>query len=340
MRKAPTAIGYLRKDVSGVHQQWDETRIRSHARRLGYELAKTVTFSTATDDPEARLINVVRSLEIDAVIAPSLDHFGGAVPEILVRSVELNVLAPRPATYARRHDTLAFAPIRPKRPFPPTVPVRDEAHEIRDNDWVAFRAVRELADHWSVKAWTPGQSVYYWYLTFDDPAVVALAERCQRAVAAPTVDAVPPDGLHLSVLRVGATTTVPPRAAAQVLAAGQARSAELAAFDLEVGPLTGSRSALRFSVAPWAPVRALHRTLREVTGPVGGELADTDDLRPHLGVGYLNTAGPAARLIESVAAVRDDPPVTTRVRAVDLVEVRREGRAYRWDVLGRVPLDG
>jgi hypothetical protein len=35
MRMIPTAIGYVRKDISGTRQQWDETQVRSLARRLG-----------------------------------------------------------------------------------------------------------------------------------------------------------------------------------------------------------------------------------------------------------------------------------------------------------------
>ncbi|MEV0295695.1 hypothetical protein [Nocardia sp. NPDC050710] len=106
MRQTPTAIGYLRKDVSGASQQWDEIQIRSRAKTLGYSLAKTVTFSATTDDPEMRLRNVVQALDADAVIAPSLAHFDGEVPETLVRLCELNVIAPRAASYTRRYDEI------------------------------------------------------------------------------------------------------------------------------------------------------------------------------------------------------------------------------------------
>ncbi|WP_433621626.1 hypothetical protein [Nocardia sp. CA-120079] len=99
MRATPTAIGYLRKDVSGISQDWDEIQIRSRAKRLGYDLAKTVTFSAETIDPEGRLVNVVQALDVDAVIAPSIEHLGGDVPQRLVRQCELNTVNPE-ATYA------------------------------------------------------------------------------------------------------------------------------------------------------------------------------------------------------------------------------------------------
>ncbi|MFI7667781.1 hypothetical protein [Nocardia sp. NPDC049526] len=83
MKFAPTAIGYLRSDVSGIRQGWDETQIRSLAGRLGYNLTKTVAFSAKTDNPVAQLVALTRKMNADAVIAPGLIHFGGAIPREL-----------------------------------------------------------------------------------------------------------------------------------------------------------------------------------------------------------------------------------------------------------------
>lgn len=89
------AIGYLRQDTSGIRQQWDETQMRSLAKRLGYNLRKTVVFGERTDDPVHRLITVVRNLGVDAVIVPSPDHFeGGAVPGALVAVVDVITVEP------------------------------------------------------------------------------------------------------------------------------------------------------------------------------------------------------------------------------------------------------
>ncbi|MET8874207.1 hypothetical protein [Nocardia sp. NPDC004604] len=99
MRAKPAAIGYLRTDISGISQTWDEIQIRSLAKRYGYDLAKTVAFSAQTDHPLSRLLNVVRRLDVDAVITPNLEHLGGAVPPDLVRVCEINTISPK-ATYA------------------------------------------------------------------------------------------------------------------------------------------------------------------------------------------------------------------------------------------------
>ncbi|MFI9508073.1 hypothetical protein [Nocardia sp. NPDC052566] len=99
MRARPTAIGYLRRDVSGVQQVWDETQIRSLAGRLGYDLAKTVVFGPETDHPAGRLRNVIEQMEVEAVITPSLAHLGGT-PEPVVRMCDVITVSPE-NTYAR-----------------------------------------------------------------------------------------------------------------------------------------------------------------------------------------------------------------------------------------------
>ncbi|MGQ4597359.1 hypothetical protein [Nocardia sp. R6R-6] len=100
MRARPTAIGYLRRDISGISQTWDEIQIRSLAKRLGYELAKTVVFRAETDSPLSRLLNVVRRVDVDAVIVPGVRHFGGEVPTGLVAVADVITVSPE-RTYAR-----------------------------------------------------------------------------------------------------------------------------------------------------------------------------------------------------------------------------------------------
>ncbi|MEC3955713.1 hypothetical protein VMT65_21935 [Nocardia sp. CDC153] len=44
MRYKPTALGYLRTDVSGIAQLWDESQVRKMATRLGYDFAALVIY--------------------------------------------------------------------------------------------------------------------------------------------------------------------------------------------------------------------------------------------------------------------------------------------------------
>lgn len=75
MALLPSALGFLRSDVSGLRQSQDEDRIRRVAKRTGYELQKTIAFSDRTDEPIRRLRVVVDRLHIDAVIVPGTEHF-------------------------------------------------------------------------------------------------------------------------------------------------------------------------------------------------------------------------------------------------------------------------
>ncbi|MGW2665927.1 hypothetical protein ACWCW7_33670 [Nocardia tengchongensis] len=101
MRAIPTALGYLRTDISGIQQPWDEQRMRSLASRLGYAVVKTVAFSDRTDDPIERLANVVENLQVDAVVVPGTHHFDrGEVPARIVQLADVITVDPE-ATYAR-----------------------------------------------------------------------------------------------------------------------------------------------------------------------------------------------------------------------------------------------
>lgn len=59
-----------------------------------------MTFDATVDDPVGRLANIVRMFDVEAVIAPSLSHFGDTVPHVLLRVSELNTVNPE-ATYTR-----------------------------------------------------------------------------------------------------------------------------------------------------------------------------------------------------------------------------------------------
>ncbi|MEU1426457.1 hypothetical protein ABZ412_05195 [Nocardia sp. NPDC005746] len=100
MRPQPSAIGYLRHDVSGAQQQWDEAQIQHLARRLGYDLCKTVVFGPETDRPLVRVRTLVSRMEADAVIIPSLAHFGGHIPDDIVQVADIITVSPE-NTYAR-----------------------------------------------------------------------------------------------------------------------------------------------------------------------------------------------------------------------------------------------
>ncbi|MFE3058802.1 hypothetical protein [Nocardia sp. NPDC059239] len=109
MRYKPTCLGYLRTDVSGVAQLWDQSQIRKLATRLGYDFADMVVYDPRfVRPPLARLRAQATRLDAEAVIVPSPEHFEGAeIPGTLVQQLDVITVNPE-QTYARR----AMPPIR------------------------------------------------------------------------------------------------------------------------------------------------------------------------------------------------------------------------------------
>ncbi|APE34011.1 hypothetical protein BOX37_08540 [Nocardia mangyaensis] len=232
-------------------------------------------------------------------------------------------------------------------PFPRHLPDSTADPEaIARNDWEAFAEIEYLRDHWSVKQWSPGRTGYYWYLTFDDPDLVGFAAERRRGLGLTGLDAVPPDGLHITIRGVGDTTAVPDEHVDALVSSARERLSDVKPFDLTIGPLAGSRSAIRFSVAPWDPLLDVHRVLSACSGEVSPDPAARDvpgspsRFRPHLGIAYNNTDRAAAAVIAAVAAQRTPERISVRVDTVELVVLRREGRCYRWDTRAAIALGG
>ncbi|WP_245717653.1 hypothetical protein [Nocardia jejuensis] len=103
MRWKPTCIGYLRTDVSGMAQLWDQTQIRRLATRLGYDFSDMVVYDPKFGRPPlARLKAQATRLDAEAVIVPSPAHFENhEIPRALVRQVDVITVSPE-ETYARR----------------------------------------------------------------------------------------------------------------------------------------------------------------------------------------------------------------------------------------------
>ncbi|MEU7144660.1 hypothetical protein ABZ942_34800 [Nocardia sp. NPDC046473] len=99
MTDNPTALGYLRRDISGPQQTWDETQIRSLAKRLGYDLTKTIIFDADTEYRLEQLETAVQLNQAEAVITPTLEHLEGTA-DPLVKACDIITVRPE-NTYAR-----------------------------------------------------------------------------------------------------------------------------------------------------------------------------------------------------------------------------------------------
>ncbi|GAA3086036.1 hypothetical protein GCM10020000_85760 [Streptomyces olivoverticillatus] len=225
------------------------------------------------------------------------------------------------------------------RAFPAAPPAGlDDPRAITRHDWQAFAALDHMTNHWDRPGWTNGQRAYYWLLTFPQvTSLLSRARHCQDTLRHLGMDAVPDDGLHVTLTRIGSLDQVTPTDLDRLATVVQQRA--LAAFRLDAHPLAGSRGAIRFSLSPWTPLLHLHAALgasAQHVGLSGGK--PTSVFRPHLGILYSNTQRAAGPVIEAVAELRDLPSVPLHVGTVDLVELRREGSAYRWNTLRTVKL--
>ncbi|MFC4128467.1 hypothetical protein [Nocardia rhizosphaerae] len=99
-RRVETALGYLRTDISGVGQVWDEERMRFAAEEQGYDLRKTIAFGPTVFDPIGRLAAIAAELGVDAVLSPSAAHLGAVVPDLLRGICAIVVVDPL-VTYPR-----------------------------------------------------------------------------------------------------------------------------------------------------------------------------------------------------------------------------------------------
>ncbi|MGX1805185.1 2'-5' RNA ligase family protein [Nocardia sp. NPDC055321] len=207
----------------------------------------------------------------------------------------------------------------------------DEA--ISKNDWEAFRGIENMENHWTRSVWATDQQTYFWYLTFEDPALATMAASCQDSLDPDGLDFVPVDGLHMTLLKIGNDDLVTHDEIYALADVAKEMLSHIEPFDLSVGPLAGSRGAIRFSASPWSQLFELHQIARTATLTALPNLspAATALFRPHVGIGYSNRNQPAKPLIDQVSQLRTIAPVKICVDAVRIVKLRRESSAYRWD---------
>jgi 2'-5' RNA ligase len=167
----------------------------------------------------------------------------------------------------------------------------------------------------------------------------ALAGRCQDAIADLSLDLVPANSMHLTMGRLAFTDEISARQADGAAGAARELCAGMSPFDLAVGPLAGSRGAVRLSVSPWRELLELHQRLHHAATIVGvAPPSNSASFRPHISIAYNNHIRPAAPVIEAVASLRSLAPVRASVAEAQLVILRRDGKAYRWEPLASVQI--
>jgi 2'-5' RNA ligase len=214
-------------------------------------------------------------------------------------------------------------------------------NEPSEGELEPFGNIRLLRNHWSRPI---GPRAYYWYLTFATaPGLHALTAECQRPIAFPYYDLIPPSGLHLTLERIGFESTVTPAQLNAIEAAARRACQVIPPFTITVGALGGTRGAIGFSVSPAHPVRELRDALRAATlsacpaAPVTPHAVD-----PHVTIAYANTDDvPAADVITAVGKLNASAArAAVAVDEAALVLLERRERSYAWQAVSRVALTG
>ncbi len=223
------------------------------------------------------------------------------------------------------------------------MPSRENEYYARR--WQDFQRLDRMHDHWWWRpGWTIGLSFYTWHITFENsPDVHHLAAAYQQRITLPSLDPVPPEGLHMTLQGVGFTHDVTASDIEAITAEATARCATLSPFLLTLGPADGDLEGVPLAVRPWEPVERLRLAIRDAIAAVWG--ADqvpepADGFHPHVTLFYSNTQADPAPLRALLAELRDTPPVDTSVRAVSLIRLDRDEKVYRWTTVAAVPFSG
>lgn len=212
--------------------------------------------------------------------------------------------------------------------------------------WRDFGALDRMADHWYWRpGWRLGRSFYTWHFTFPDATdlhgLVKSAQDALRTV--PGLSVVPTRWLHLTTQGVGFVGEVDESELELITRQTQARLRVLEPFMLELGPVDADAEGIGLGVRPWAPVHAVRTAIRDAIATVWGHdqvPEAADGFRPHLTIAYSASSGPAAPVYTALEPLRSWPSVTVPVDSVELIELNRDEKEYRWITRVSLPLGG
>ncbi|WP_024804012.1 2'-5' RNA ligase family protein [Nocardia sp. BMG51109] len=202
--------------------------------------------------------------------------------------------------------------------------------------------MRKLRNHWARPLGTLG---YYWFLTFEkSPALHSLAAECQALIDYPYFDPTPPEGLHLTLDRIGAGDEITSDQIGSIETSARKACESFSPFEIGTGRSSGLGSAVAFDVLPAEPIHDLRDTLRSaaLAGYPELSLREPKPYPPHITIAYANSDEiPTA---DSVTAV-DEINRTARkahitIDEVLLVILERRERSYAWQVFSRISLSG
>lgn len=185
--------------------------------------------------------------------------------------------------------------------------------------------------------WTLERTCLYWYLTFEnEPGLLALFDELVPALrTVDTVDVVPADWLHLTVLEVGYADEVVRTDVEQMVAAAETIR-DLMPLRLDVGPVSTMTDSVVLHVDPSTGLLAVHTTLAEGIGTLRRTNPEDEQFCPHVSIGYLN--GDCRRdEVMAVFAGLAPRTVSVTVPRLTLAAVTRLETHYQWRAIASLP---
>ena len=214
----------------------------------------------------------------------------------------------------------------------------DAAHAAT---WERLLAREQMADHWSAHGWQPGERRLSWFLTLEPGPLRDEVVGVQDPLDLPFLDRLTPDALHLTVQGITGADAVDAATVDALSVEARRQLAELRPLALELEGVNALDQGVVLQVFGWPPLLAVRRRLRDAIAAVLGRSlpGDTEEgFYPHVSLAYAGAAGDVAEVVGRIAALRDAHVGMWTVDHVDLVELRRDGQAYRWDLRHRVPI--
>lgn len=200
-----------------------------------------------------------------------------------------------------------------------------------------------MRDHWWWRpGWRVGRSFYTWHVTFEnqpeaEQLVAAYAPVLEQL---PQLDPVPLCWLHLTMQGVGFMDEIDRTDVEHIVDAARKRCADLDPFTVTIGPAHVDPETIQMPVRPVEPLVTVRRAIRAAIGDVWG--ADNvpeaaDGYRPHVSLGYSNSAGPAEPIAAALTEHGEHVAEVT-VAAVSLIDLNRDRKAYEWTEVATAPL--
>jgi 2'-5' RNA ligase len=198
-----------------------------------------------------------------------------------------------------------------------------------------------MADRWQGRPEPgPGEAQLYWHILMrDQPQVRALAAVArQRLAGCDGLHFTPEPWLHLSLLRVGLTSDLPPARVDDMV--GQARHllAPVPPATCTIGHVRYHPEAITLGVSPGHALDAIAAAIRQAAASLPGPPPDVtaSTWTPHVTVAYSTLDQPAAPLISALGRELPGCPVT--IDTVHLIAQHGAERSWTWQPLAAITL--